>query len=144
MTLTNWANAVLYNGLARYREALAAAERGSEHPGELGLAAWSGAELVEAAVRAGQPERAAGALPRLAESASIAGTDWALGMLARSRALLTGGELAGRCTGRRSSGSAAPGSRRNWPGRTCSTASGCAARTAAGTPASSSGPPTRC
>ena len=95
MTLTNWANAVLYNGLARYREALAAAERGSEHPGELGLAAWSGAELVEAAVRAGEPERAAGALPRLAESASIAGTDWALGMLARSRALLTGGELAG-------------------------------------------------
>ena len=96
MTLTNWANAVLYNGLARYREALAAAERGSEHPGELGLAAWSCAELVEAAVRAGEPERAAGALPRLAESAGIAGTDWALGMLARSRALLTGGELAGR------------------------------------------------
>jgi len=95
MTLTNWADAVLYNGLARYREALAAAERGSEHPGELGLAAWSGVELVEAAVRAGEPERAAGALPRLAESASIAGTDWALGMLARSRALLAGGELAG-------------------------------------------------
>ena len=95
MTLTNWANAVLYNGLARYREALAAAERGSEHPGELGLAAWSCVELVEAAVRAGEPERAAGVLPRLAESAGIAGTDWALGMLARSRALLTGGELAG-------------------------------------------------
>ena len=148
MTLTNWANAVLYNGLARYREALAAAERGSEHPGELGLAAWSGVELVEAAVRAGEPERAAGVLPRLAESASIAGTDWALGMLARSRALLAGGELAGGelagCTGRRSSGSAAPASRPNWPGRTCSTASGCAVITAAGTPASSSGPPTGC
>ena len=39
---------------------------------------------------------------------------------------------------------AAPGSGRNWPARTWSTANGCAARSAAWTHASSSGPPTRC
>jgi DNA-binding CsgD family transcriptional regulator len=96
VTLTNWANAVLYNGLGRYDAALAAAERGSQHPCELGLATWSTVELIEAAARTGRPERGAEALPRLAECTSAAGTDWALGIQARSRALLTGGELADR------------------------------------------------
>jgi DNA-binding CsgD family transcriptional regulator len=88
VTLTNWANAVLGNGLGRYDRALAAAERGSEDPDELGLAAWSMVELVEAAARTGQPGRAVGALEFLAEITSAAGTDWALGIQARSRALL--------------------------------------------------------
>ena len=87
---------MLYNGLGRYDEALAAAEQGSEYPDELGLATWSMVELIEAAARTGQPERATGALRRLVESTSAAGTDWALGIEARSRALLGGGELADR------------------------------------------------
>ena len=96
LTAAAWATAVLYNGLARYDEALAAAERGSEYPDELGLATWSVVELIEAAARIGQPERAAGALRRLSEATNAAGTDWALGIQARSRALLTGGEQAER------------------------------------------------
>ena len=96
ITVSEWANAVLYNGLGRYDEALAAAEMASEYPDELGLATWSLVELIEAAVRTGQPGRAAGALRRLAESTSAAGTDWALGIESRSRALLSGGELADR------------------------------------------------
>jgi DNA-binding CsgD family transcriptional regulator len=96
ITVTEWAKAVLYNGLGRYDEALAAAEQGSQYPDELGLATWSLVELIEAAARTGQPERATGALRRLAESTSAAGTDWALGIEMRSRALLSGGEFADR------------------------------------------------
>jgi DNA-binding CsgD family transcriptional regulator len=46
------------------------------------------AELIEAAVRAGTPERAADARSRLAEMASVSGTDWAAGIAARSEALV--------------------------------------------------------
>ena len=94
--LTHWAAAVLSNGLGRYGEALAAAEEGSEYPDELGLATWSMVELIEAAARSGCPERAAGALRRLSKAAGASGTDWALGIEARSRALLSDGESAER------------------------------------------------
>jgi DNA-binding CsgD family transcriptional regulator len=94
LTAVHWATAMLNNGLGRYDEALAAAEQGSEYPDELGLATWSMVELIEAAARTGQAERATGALRRLAEITSAAGTDWALGVLARSRALLSEGESA--------------------------------------------------
>jgi DNA-binding CsgD family transcriptional regulator len=96
LTAAAWATAVLYNGLGRYDQALAAAEKGSEYPCELGLATWSLVELTEAAVRTGSPERAAGALRQLSEATSAAATDWALGIEARSRALLSDGELAER------------------------------------------------
>ena len=43
-----------------------------------------------------QPERGIGALNRLAETTRAAGTDWALGIQARSRALLSDGESAER------------------------------------------------
>ncbi len=94
--LTHWAAAVLSNGLGRYGEALAAAEQGSEYPDELGLATWSMVELIEAAARSGCPERAAGALRRLSKATGASGTDWALGIEARSRALLSDGESAER------------------------------------------------
>jgi DNA-binding CsgD family transcriptional regulator len=96
LTAAGWATAVLSNGRCRYHEALAAAEQVSEYPDEPGLAAWSAVELIEAAVRAGQPERGIGALHRLSEVTSTAGTDWALGIEARSRALLSDGEFAER------------------------------------------------
>ena len=91
-----WASAVLFNGLGRYEEALAAAEKANEHPHELGLSTWVPTELVEAAARSGHPERAAAALLRLQEISRASGTDWALGVEARSRALLTTGEEAER------------------------------------------------
>jgi DNA-binding CsgD family transcriptional regulator len=95
-TAAHWATAVLNNGLCRYEQALAAAERGCEYPDELGLALWSAVELIEAAVRTGAPERAADAMQWLAETTAASGTDWALGMQARSQALLTEGESAER------------------------------------------------
>ena len=94
LTAAAWATAVLQNGLGHYEQALAAAEQASEDPAELGLATWSLVELIEAAARTGTPERAAGALQRLGEATSAAGTDWALGLQARSRALLADDETA--------------------------------------------------
>jgi DNA-binding CsgD family transcriptional regulator len=93
-TTAHWTAAILSNGVGRYSEALAAAEQGSEYPDDLGLATWSMVELIEAAARAGCPERAAGALRRLSAAATASGTDWALGIAARSRALLSGGDSA--------------------------------------------------
>jgi DNA-binding CsgD family transcriptional regulator len=89
----DWATAVLYNGLGRYEKALAAAEQASEHPQEL----WSTfilPELIEAASRTGRTARAAKALNLLTETTRAAGTDWALGTEARSRALLAGKDAA--------------------------------------------------
>jgi DNA-binding CsgD family transcriptional regulator len=94
LTAAHAATAVLGNGLGRYDEALAAAEQGSEYPHDLGLATWSMAELIEAAARTGAPDRAAGAVARLSAATSASGTDWALGIQARCRALLAGRESA--------------------------------------------------
>ena len=94
--LSHWAAAVLSNSLGHYDEALAAAEQGSEYPDELGLATWSMVELIEAAARSGCPERAANALRRLSKATGASSTDWALGIEARSRALLSDGESAER------------------------------------------------
>jgi DNA-binding CsgD family transcriptional regulator len=91
---TEWASAFLFNGLGRYEEALAAAEQAVGHPHELGVSTWVPTEFIEAAVRSGHPERAAGPLRQLQEISSAAGTDWALGVEARSRALLSEGDVA--------------------------------------------------
>ena len=87
------ATAVLYNGLGRYDAALAGARRACEHE-DLGFFGWSLVELVEAATRRGDVDGAAGALGRLEERTRAAGTDWALGLAARSRALLVDGDRA--------------------------------------------------
>jgi DNA-binding CsgD family transcriptional regulator len=49
-------------------------------------------ELIEAAARSGKTEVASVALRRLEERTLASGTDWALGVLARSRALISDGE----------------------------------------------------
>jgi DNA-binding CsgD family transcriptional regulator len=88
-----WATAALYNGLSRYEDALAAAQQAGEYPQEL----WSTLvlpELIEAAVRSGETASAADALRLLSEITRAAGTEWALGTEACSRALLTDGEAA--------------------------------------------------
>jgi ATP/maltotriose-dependent transcriptional regulator MalT len=86
--------AVLYNGLGRYDEAVAALRRQAVDPSYRDSSPRPMAELVEAAVRSGERELAALALDRLAETTSAADTDWALGIEARSRALLSDGEAA--------------------------------------------------
>jgi DNA-binding CsgD family transcriptional regulator len=91
ITLAEYTTAVLYNGLGRYREALAAALRASEHD-DLGLFGWALIELVEAAARDREPQLAAEALELLSERTGLTGTDWALGIEARSRALFDEGQ----------------------------------------------------
>ena len=96
LTFVQWAAAVLYNGLGRYDEALAAAERAGEDPDELFFSLWAAVELIEAATRSGVPERAACALERLSHSTRASGSDWGLGVEACARALLSDGEAAER------------------------------------------------
>ena len=88
-----WATALLYNGCGRYAEALAAAHRGCEHD-DVGLFAWSLVELIEAGVRSGATDEASAALGDLSERTRASGTDWALGIEAGSRALLSDGREA--------------------------------------------------
>jgi DNA-binding CsgD family transcriptional regulator len=54
------------------------------------------AELIEAGARSGKVELAADALGRLSQTTTASGTGWALGVEARSRALLSEGETAER------------------------------------------------
>src|SRR5260370_5882554 len=91
-TLLQWAKAVLYNGLGRYQDALAAAQRTGEDPHELVFSTWAAAELIEAAARSGTPEHAAETLERLSDSARATGSNWALGVEACARALLSTGQ----------------------------------------------------
>jgi DNA-binding CsgD family transcriptional regulator len=58
------------------------------------VSTWGLVELVEAAARCGETALAADALRRLSERTRPSGTDWALGIDARSRALLSDGERA--------------------------------------------------
>jgi DNA-binding CsgD family transcriptional regulator len=89
LTLVDHAAALLYNGLGRYREACEAAQRGAANPHERGYASWALQHLVEAAVRTGRPALAEQAVERLAQSTSVCRTDWALGVEARARAVLS-------------------------------------------------------
>ncbi|MDW5594239.1 AAA family ATPase [Conexibacter stalactiti] len=93
LALAGYASSVLYNGLGRHEESIEGAQRGAEDDDQ-GYAGGSLAELVEAATRVGRPDLAAAALRRLDVRARAAGTDWALGMLARARALTSEGAAA--------------------------------------------------
>ena len=92
--VAQWAAAVLYNGLARYDEALAAARQVTANDIDPYPQMWALPELVEAAARVGENDVARNALDRLIEMTQPAGTDWALGTEARSRAVLSDGENA--------------------------------------------------
>jgi ATP/maltotriose-dependent transcriptional regulator MalT len=85
----HWAAAVLYNGLGRYEEATSAARHAASDTLSPTLSMWALPELVEAAARGGDVELAREALGRLAETTQPSGTDWALGVEARSRALVS-------------------------------------------------------
>ena len=89
-----FASAVLYNGLGRYDAALAAVRHAGERTYEMGYRAWTLPELIEAAVRCRERQPAGRALERLSDTARASGTQWALGIEARSRALLSDGDAA--------------------------------------------------
>jgi DNA-binding CsgD family transcriptional regulator len=96
VAICEYAHAVLCNGLGEYDEALAAARRACEDPREMVAHNWGLTELIESAARTGRADLATDALDRLARKARATRTDWALGMEARSRALLSDGDDADR------------------------------------------------
>ena len=89
LTVLDWAEAALDNGLGRHAEARAVALRVFDRPQDISSSNWGMAELVEAAARSGRPDVALAAQRRLVERTEICGTDWALGINARSSALLS-------------------------------------------------------
>ena len=132
--LSDVAKAVLYNGLGRYEEALAAAREVG--PQDLNTENWAICERIEAARRAGRPDLAADGVRRLHESLKTVAPTGVWG--SRLDALLSSAKVKPRrgSIAKPSSGSGAPGCGRSSPARTSSTANGCAVRVGASTPAS--------
>jgi DNA-binding CsgD family transcriptional regulator/tetratricopeptide (TPR) repeat protein len=91
LAITEHASAVMFNGLGRYDEALAALAQVGKWPSEIGGPTWALAELIEAAIRCRRLEQAERALERLAAMTQASGSEWALAIEARSRALLSDG-----------------------------------------------------
>jgi DNA-binding CsgD family transcriptional regulator len=87
LSLTGYATAVLYNGLGRYEEAVAAAREACRYE-DLGFHGWCLFELVEAATRTGDRAAAASAAQRFEEQLGPSATDWRLGAVANARALV--------------------------------------------------------
>jgi DNA-binding NarL/FixJ family response regulator len=94
--LTEWLSAVLCNGLGRYQEAAAARDATEDRPEELFVSTWTAIELLEAATRSHNPELARTALERVVAATAFARTESARAILARSRALVSEGEIAER------------------------------------------------
>ena len=84
----DWAKAVLSNAIGHYSQGFTAARRATES-GELAFSNWALVELIEAAARSGMSEAGVEAHRRLAEVTRPSGTDWALGVEARSHALVS-------------------------------------------------------
>jgi DNA-binding CsgD family transcriptional regulator len=87
LAMIDYATAVLRNGAGNYDKAYEAAKQAADH-GDLVYSTWSLPEVVEAAARTGRAQAAVAALEQLSGMASASGTPWALGLAARSRALL--------------------------------------------------------
>jgi DNA-binding CsgD family transcriptional regulator len=87
----SWSAALLHNAHGRYGEALTAAQSACEHE-DVMVFGRGLVELVEAGVRSGRPDEAAAALEQLSERTRASGTEWALGIEARCRGLLSDDE----------------------------------------------------
>jgi DNA-binding CsgD family transcriptional regulator len=95
LAYADYAKAVLYNGLADYALAADAAQSASAD-GDFVFAftVWALSELVEAAARSDQLERAGIAAEQLSVIATASGSDFACGMAAQARALIAEGNTA--------------------------------------------------
>lgn len=101
IAIAEWTRALLHNGMGNYPEAMAAAQRALHHQEypDLhypGIANWAAHELIEAAARSEMTDTATEATDWITEMTTASGTDWALGVGARSRALLAQGADAER------------------------------------------------
>jgi DNA-binding CsgD family transcriptional regulator len=94
--VANATKAVLYNGTGRYDAAREAARTAFEHRDHVGFGPFVVAELAEAASRTGHQELVQAALDWMTERTRVTPTDWALGIEARIRALLSEAEDADR------------------------------------------------
>jgi DNA-binding CsgD family transcriptional regulator len=88
-------SARIHNAHGQYDKALADARRACELD-DIITCGWALAEWVEAAVRVGSLEEAGVTLDRLSERTRASGTEWALGVEARCRALLSEDEASYR------------------------------------------------
>jgi DNA-binding CsgD family transcriptional regulator len=93
LTYRDYAQAVLYNGLGNYGLAAEAAH-GASAIDEIVISPWALCELVEAAARSDQHERARAAADQLSQLAVASASNWARGAAARARALVSGGRAA--------------------------------------------------
>ena len=94
LTVLAWARALLHNALGDYDRAFAAAQEAINCPTKSAAAVWGMVELIEAAARAGEPETAGEVAAQFDVIAKAAATEWALGVNARSSALVSTGEMA--------------------------------------------------
>ena len=138
-----YASSVLYNGLGRHDAARDAAWRAFERD-QMGYGPFLVPELAEAASRTGDVALVTAALEWLSERTRVTPSEWALGIEARVRALLSEGDVADSLHRESIARLGRTASAWSSPAVTCSTASGCAASAAALKRASSCGPPTRC
>jgi DNA-binding CsgD family transcriptional regulator len=83
--------ALMHNAYGQYAKAVSAAREACEYE-DVMIYGWALPELVEAGVRDGQLDVATDALDRLCARTQPSGTEWALGVEARCRALLTDDE----------------------------------------------------
>jgi DNA-binding CsgD family transcriptional regulator len=95
VSFADYAGSVLYNGLGRHEAARNLAWRAFERD-ELGYGPYVVPELAEAASRTGDEALVGAALRWLSERTRAAPTEWALGIQARVRALLSEGGAAER------------------------------------------------
>jgi DNA-binding NarL/FixJ family response regulator len=94
VTVALWATAVLCNGTGQYEEAFRAANEALRDPNDIWYSGLATVELIEAASRTSRVEQAEPTLQRLVESTDASGTEWALALQARCRALLVDGAQA--------------------------------------------------
>jgi len=84
-----WARALLCNSRGKYEEAFRVSTAALSDPSDLWYSGWSTVELIEAASRTGRTRDAEPSMELLAESTAACGTEWALAVQARCRALVS-------------------------------------------------------
>ena len=92
--LARWASAVLHNGLRQYPQAMAAAVPADATSPGLLFSTWMLPERIEAAVRCRKEDVAAAAMSTFDSTSNAQGSDWGLGIGARSLAMLKTGDEA--------------------------------------------------
>ncbi|MFG1991928.1 hypothetical protein ACGFJ7_18315 [Actinoplanes sp. NPDC048988] len=143
MTAARWSAAILYNGLARYPEAMRyAVEAGEKHDPWHSI--WILPELIEAAGRAGELGVARAALERLVETTAPFDGDFPRGLQARNQPCSPRATRLTASTARRSTGWDGRSCGPNWRALTCCTASGYAATTSGSRPGRSCASRTTC